>query len=104
MTRPQLRVNGVAGPRSTWNHATVPAAFQRPRRPDDGAAQPDRQVEPEAWNRVVAKRRYEYKPLDDAVYVARFRNLCFRYHPAVAAIMAHDVSNSMGCRDQRRPR
>jgi hypothetical protein len=53
------------------------------------------------WDRVVAKRRCEYEPLDDAVYHARFRSLCVRYHPAVAAVMAHDVSSGAGCYNTR---
>lgn len=80
------------------------AASRRQVQPWTGTARPDRQAEPEAWNRVVAKRRYEYKPLDDAVYATRFRTLCFHYHPAVAAVMAHDVSNGPGCYNTRRPR
>lgn len=66
-----------------------------------GIAQPDRREDNAHWNRVVAKRRYEYKPLDDAVYTARFQTLCYRYHPAVAAVLAHDVSNGPGCYNTR---
>jgi hypothetical protein len=75
----------IGGRRVAWN---------------DGAKMadsPDRQV----WDKVLAKRRYEWKPLDDAVYTTRYHTLCFHYHPAVAAVMAHDVAAGPGCIDRR---
>ena len=53
------------------------------------------------WNSVVAKRRYEYKPIDDAVYTARYHVLLHHYHPAIAAILAHDTAETTGCEERR---
>jgi hypothetical protein len=41
---------------------------------------------------VTARRCHRYEPLDDATYAGRFESLCLLYHPAVAAVMAHDVT------------
>lgn len=86
--------------RESWLIAPITAEDRAAVQPWNGRARPD-DPDRQMWNRVVAKRRYEYKPLDDAVYHARFRTLCFRWHPAVAAILAHDVSNGPGCYNTR---
>lgn len=66
-----------------------------------GTAQPDRQPLPIAWMRVEAKRRRAWRELDDAEYQARFEDLCVMYHPAVAAVMAHQAAFGPGASKRR---
>jgi hypothetical protein len=72
--------------------STLDATYRRGRQPFTGVKMPPvrRPFDRNSWDVQREHNRYEYPPLDDAAYVARFARLRFRYHPAVAAILAHD--------------
>jgi hypothetical protein len=69
--------------------------------PSTGIAQPDRAEVGHLRNRITAKRRYHWLELGDDAYARRYARLSTLWHPAIAAIMAHDVASGPGATKRR---
>jgi hypothetical protein len=71
---------------------------RRNAQPSTGKAQPDRR---RVGIHSEGRRNCLWVELDDDSYTQRFETLCFVYHPAVAAVMAHDATAGPGASRRR---
>ena len=105
MTRRNSLTKGieVKEHRALWATTREILPIRRPDPPNKGTARPPKRADFDKnyWDVQRDKRRFEYKPLDDAAYIIRFRRLCFHYHPAVAAILADDPTTGPDCAKRR---
>ena len=66
------------------------------------ARRPDHVLD--GWRRRTSVGRLGYTPHNDETYAKRFAKLLQLHHPAVASILAHEVTMGTGCYNTRRPR